>query len=1077
MAIKLELRLLGVPEIQVDGLRAPGPKLKKAQAILYYLATTGQPQTRATLAGLLWGDVPEAAALTSLRTALAGLRESFGPFLNIDRETVALRMGSSVWSDVIDFVGGAKPGTRDIWRLEEAIRLYRGDFLAGFYVQSAPDFEQWTLGQRDRLRELATGALKSLADYHAGEGNLAQAVACTRHWLDLEPWREEAHQELMRLLARDRQRSAALAQYEICRRILAEELAVEPADETTALYEHIRRGTPESSSEEDGPLGPRKHIPVPTSPPAIVTPFVGRRQELEVILRRLEDPACRLLALLGPGGIGKSRLAMEVARLQAERPPERQRFRDGILFVDLTPVGTPGGMIAAIAEAAHFSFYSRVPPRQQLLDYLQDKAMLLVLDNLEHLLAGQDILGDILAAAPGVRILVTSPEVPALREACYHPIEGMAYPADRGVPEVDIAAYDAVRLFMQEARRVHAGFSLAANCEEIVRICRLTEGMPLAIELAAAWLSVLPPGQIAHEIERSLDILRTRQHGIPERHRSVRAVFEHAYRLLRPEERRVFNRLAVFRGGFDWDAAARVAGASLGVLAALIDRSLVRMAPSGRYQMHELLRQFALGELADDPAEQAAARDGHRSYYLDFLAEREPRLRGGDQQRALAEIGNEIGNLRAAWDCALEQGQLDLVARSGDALSEFYLVRCRYQEGEQAFGYAEEIVGATADAGLMGKILARRGAFHAALGQYKSARTYLEKALAASRSGSNDSEVALALAALSEAAGWPGGSGNPEPLLRESVAILRQAGDLDGLARVLCSLAEAHVYMGDYTTAVRLADESLAFSQQIGRPDRIAHALDTLGFAWWCTGEYASAEHYYREALDLFEEIGNQLGVALALGGLGWVAWAQGGPRLPEALPYLERSLALCRHIGHRRHTASRLGMLGQVANGLGQQVAAQKYSFEGLTISMELGLFTFAALSLNALGEAACALADYRSSRRYLLRGLATALEGGLYGQVAQSLVHLATLFAQEASTLMARDSRDAKIRAAELLGTVLADGSCWAVFRDRAASLHARLAAELPPEIMADATLRGRHSTLTETAVAMLQEGAQTT
>ncbi|MBI1877997.1 MAG: XRE family transcriptional regulator [Chloroflexi bacterium] len=328
----------------------------------------------------------------------------------------------------------------------------------------------------------------------------------------------------------------------------------------------------------------KHHLPSPA------TPFIGREKELADITRRLKDPTCRLLALIGPGGIGKTRLAIRAAQHLVDAQPTELIFVHGIIFVPLTPVSSLGGLVAAIAEAANFTFYSNVPPQQQLLDYLREKEMLLVLDNFEQLLtppegedaSGVDLLAEILAVAPAVKLLVTSRETLNLQEAWFHPIAGLAFPellpapsAERTVAEVE--AYDAVRLFVQSARRAQVGFSLAAEQKSVVRICRLVEGMPLGIELAAAWLKTLACDQIAHEIERSLDILSTRLQNMPERHRSMRAVFEHSWRLLVEAEQAVLQRLSVFRGGFQYQAAESVADASLMTLAALVEKSLLQV--------------------------------------------------------------------------------------------------------------------------------------------------------------------------------------------------------------------------------------------------------------------------------------------------------------------------------------------------------------------------------------------------------------------------------------------------------------------------------------------------------------------
>ena len=301
MDARLQVRLLGAPEASLDGQRLTGLKLRKTQALLYLLASQDGPQPRSILTGLLWCDLPEAAASANLRKSLFELRHALGDFLDVERETVALRRGAAVWVDHSEFVARADaPGARDVGQLEAAVGLYRGDFLAGFHVHDAPEFEHWVAAERTRLRELALASLHTLTVCTAEAGDLAHAIAHTRHALALEPWREEAHCDLMRLLARDGQRSAALAQYEICRRALREELDVAPGPETEQVIASIRDGTLGLDAVRQGsdaaPVVVARDRPQDARPPdnlpAQATPCVGRGREIAQVTGLLADPAC-----------------------------------------------------------------------------------------------------------------------------------------------------------------------------------------------------------------------------------------------------------------------------------------------------------------------------------------------------------------------------------------------------------------------------------------------------------------------------------------------------------------------------------------------------------------------------------------------------------------------------------------------------------------------------------------------------------------------------------------------------------------------------------------------------------------
>ena len=327
--------------------------------------------------------------------------------------------------------------------------------------------------------------------------------------------------------------------------------------------------------------------------PAQATSFVGRQEELGEIAGLLADPRCRLLVLVGPGGIGKTRLAIEAAAALLGD------FADGVYFVPLQSVAAPEFIGPAVAQAIGFSFYGSDDPREQLFDYLRDRRMLLVVDNVEHLLPGGELLAELLARAPHVKLLVTSREVLGLREEWVRPVRGLAFPPGEGAAPA--GSYSAVQLFAERARQVNASFSLEREAGCAAEISRLVEGMPLAIELAAAWLRALPCAEVAREIQGSLDFLTTTLRNVPERHRNVRAVFEQTWNRLPAAEQEVFRRLSVFRGGLTREAAGAVAGADLPTLQSLVDRALLSVSPAGRYEIHELLRQFAAERLAAEP--------------------------------------------------------------------------------------------------------------------------------------------------------------------------------------------------------------------------------------------------------------------------------------------------------------------------------------------------------------------------------------------------------------------------------------------------------------------------------------------
>ncbi len=1101
MKAALHLRLLGPPDIRLDGQPVAGTISNKAQAVLYYLAVTGQPQPRSILANLLWGDTPEEAARANLRKALTDLRRVADGYLDIDRHSLALKE-TGIWVDVAEFqtivsnnsLQAENPA--DAERLQDAVDLYRGDFLTGFYVLHAPDFETWLLTEQARLRESVVQMLHLLANYYSRAEEPVRAIACVRRLLKLEPWREEGHRQLMLLLARDGQRSAALAQFETCRQVLQEELGVEPGSETIALYERIRDG--KLNRQNSDPLfpagqeqGEEELSPAPLPPysspllhnlPTPSTHFVGRTAELADVIRRLTDRDCRLLTLVGPGGIGKTRLALRVAQTFVDTGAAESFFEHGIVFVSLAGISSTGGMVSAIAEAANFLFYSNVPPRQQLLNYLQEKNMLLVLDNLEHLLdEGSELISEILTIAPQVKILVTSREALDLQEAWFHPVAGMSFPTTR-TPSLSepgegsdlgssvLEKYDAIRLFVQCASRVRVEFSLEAEQARVVRICQLVEGMPLAIELAVAWLKVLPANKIVDEIEKGLDILSTRLRNVPQRHHSIRAVFEHSWHLLREEEQEVLKRLSVFRGSFSEEAAEAVTGASLLIMATLAEKSLVRVTGQGRYQLHELLRQFAADKLASDRQAEAVTRERHSACYLGLLRAYEEMLIDQGQPQALSEIGQEIENIELAWRWAVEQNYLAAIDQSIESLYNFYQIRSRYQEGKEIFEFTITRLEASSllaehpeFSTVLNRLRARLGCFHFFLGDYEAAHNYLKASLEPARQA-NEKELIHRM--LGEVALAQGQRLVAEEQFRQSLVISREIGNLFGVAETLRGLANVAGSFGDFVEAKQLAGEALAISRQLGQPVQIARTLISLSWSINCLGEYGEAEEYVQESLAICQEIDDRLGIGEGFSFLGWAAWCQGTARLEEAAAHHKRALAVCREIGHRKYLTMSLGDLALTLIDLGEYEQASRYSREGLTIATEMGHLDHLAYNLLCLGAAACGLNDFRASRDYLIKSLKISWQAQIITQVTTALFYFAMLLARENDRTEVTEpvKLQQKIRALELLALVIHHPACWQPIKDRAAHLQAQLEAAVPPDLVNAAKIRAKDRQIEE-------------
>ena len=1145
MAEMLDLALFGGLRIRRGGVPLTGFHSRKVPALLAYLAVTGQPQPRAALADLLWGELPESAARANLRQALTNLRALVGAHLLIDRASTAVDPAGPWRVDVVQFEAHLRPlavgRTPNPAALAAAAALYTGDLLAGVALPDAPAFDEWLAGQRERLRQQAFQALHALAGAQLADGDAPAAIAALRRLLALEPWHEETHRWLMELLAADGRRSEALAQYAACRRLLAAELGVEPAPETTALYERIHAGRvgaggwglgtrgqgsgirdqgpgvreqgPEARDQETG------NSPHPLAPshnrPAALTSLIGRETELAQIAAHLADPACRLLTLIGPGGVGKTRLALRAAT------DHRAAFADGAVFVPLTAAYAPQHIVPAIAGALGLTFAGAEDPADQLLRWLGDKRLLLVLDNLEHLLAGVDLLPAILAAAPGVTLLVTSRERLAVQAEWLLTVGGLSLPEDTAVA----AAATAVQLFAERARQARADFALSLEVlPAVVRICRLVDGLPLAIELAAAWSRAFTCDEIVREIERGFDFLVTSLRDVPARHRSLRAVFDSSYEQLSPRMQAIFRALAVFRDGFGREAAGAVAGAAPADLAELADKSLLHRTAAGQYAQHELLRQYGAERLAALPAEAAAARARHGAYYAAFLHECEAALKGARQAEALAAIEAEIDDVRAAWGWAVAQRQDEALGQALDGLGLFYELRGGLQEGEAAMaGAVAALAEAPGRAGdpsaprrrLVGRLLGWQGRFCHYLGRGERAGPALARSAALLRPLAAARELAFTLTSLARHVDSQGQLDEAGRLDVEAVALFRAADDPHGVSLALNHLGGVAFDTGDVVAARRCWLESLAVRRQIGDRHGMAHDLSNLGEVARLLGEYDEARRWSEESLAVLHDLGDSWRVVLPLGNLGMLARAAGrydearrlheqclvilrviGDRrrtaealvnlalaelhagaLAAAAAALAESLAILRAIGYQRGLAACLTSLGELALRRGLATEARDRCAAGLALAHESGDRQTVGMALGGLGEATRLLGDTAAAGRHLAEALTTLHALGVLPAalgVAVGLAEVLTAAAETSPGLQADERRHRQDWAIALLACAACQPACWHATRASAERLLATLAARLPAEAVASARARGQMAVPAELLVGVTAVGA---
>ncbi|GIK43345.1 MAG: transcriptional activator [Chloroflexota bacterium] len=1011
----------------------------RLQSLLAYLVLQRHaPQSRHHLAFLLWPDTPEAQAHTNLRTLLHRLRLALPEadrFLQADAQTVRWRSDAPFTLDVADFEQSFMQ-TASATVLQQAINLYQGDLLPGCY-------DDWILPHRERLRQAFSQALEKLIIRLENERDYPAAIRSTQRLLRHDSLHEATYRRLMRLYALNGDRAGVQQVYQDCLATLQRELDVAPSPATRQAYERL--------AYIDTPITTRHNLPVQ------LIPFIGREEELAQLANLLANPACRLLTLVGPGGIGKTRLAIRAARAQIGV------YLHGIYLASLAATISADFLVSALADALNFAFHGPEDPKIQLLNYLREKEILLVLDNFEHLLAptedgksgGAGLLVEILTGAPEVKLLVTSRERLNLPGEWLFEIEGLSTPPPVSpLTGLDTATkletYSAVALFLQTGQRVQAGFLLEEEIQAAVaHLCRLVEGMPLALELAGGWVRSLSCAEIVRELEQNLSFLATSQRHVIERHQSMQAVFDHSWRLLSAEERHVFRQLSVFQGGFRREAAEQVASASLPLLSALVDKSLLRRQPSGRYDLHELLRQYAAARLAEEPEEQEAVQERHSNYYMEFLHLRSETLQSSHQRQAMAEIRVEMDNLRSAWLWGVAQGQVQKIGRSLSSLWRFYDGYGLFQEAEATFGQAvAELTGAIE------------------ISQIDKPH----------RAGDEEKQSQIVLGQLLGQQGWfafrCSWYEKSRKLLQRSVALLRQWGARAELADSLYYLGTLDWQMGNYAETESLLRESLVIYRELRLRTGIGLSLGILGLTAQAQGQYVTAKDLMQQSFGPFKETDDQLMIAAALGFIAPVLLALG--ERTQAKQRLQESLDLLRSLGYSWGLAlcfNHLGLLADLTQET-ERVEAQRLHQESLTIFTELGDRRSMALSLNYLGQVAATAGHiaYPEARQHYLAALQMAIEVQVVPIALAALTGLAALLVAPPIEETKADLIETKARAAEYLSLVLHHPASQHETKERAGRLLAELESQLPPQVSAAARARGQTRPLEAVAAEIL-------
>jgi predicted ATPase/transcriptional regulator with XRE-family HTH domain len=752
---------------------------------------------------------------------------------------------------------------------------------------------------------------------------------------------------------------------------------------------------------------PSKPEPVPAIPsagsapmrlPVPTTPLVGRETELAHITRLFQDPHCRLLTLTGSGGVGKTRLALEAAR------QVQDALKNGACFVSLMGVSAPEFMVPAIADALDFSISGSLDPTKQILNYLGSKQMLIVLDNFEHLLDGVDVLGEILQHAPDVKLLVTSRESLHLQAEWTTEVYGLPIPQTAQTGE--LASSSAARFFLQRARQANANFTLAdEDRPALLRICQLVQGLPLALELAASWVRTLSCREIAREIERGLSFLAVTARDIPERHRSITAVFDHSWRLLSEQEQRALRQLSVFRGGFTREAAEQIAGANLPLLSSLVNKSLAQHNDihAGRFELHELIRQYAAMRLEETVTEERATRKRHSQYYLSLLEKHEPGLRSRQQKETLTTITADIDNLRTAWDVAVSSEAIEWLRHASGPLYYIYELLQYFREAELAYKRAADMIrtrlahhATREDIGL-----------EAALGDMLNYQAFFNLR--------------------------PGNNREALELFKSSMALLKPLNEPQSLAFAFTHSGIVHWAMGNFDDASRELSEGLSISKTLSHPWLRGLSVGLLGGVIHDMGRYEQAYSLLSESMAIFRSMGDPYFILLI--GIYFSRTAQTLGRLSETHTVLQEGLQLARESGNRWSIGLALERLGTFAQITSRNEEAQQLLEESLGLLCEVGDRWSLSWVLNDLSQLALTCHSDAEAERYAVEAIRVATEAGNHPSALNALVILS----------MIRAKQNLHVPAMEMALHVLQHSSSTRDAKDRAERIRLELESKL--------------------------------
>jgi predicted ATPase/DNA-binding SARP family transcriptional activator len=1044
MEAHFKLYLFGAPRMERDGETVEFTS-RRALAALAYIALSPHSISRETLATLLWPDASPEKSRARLRRLIYDLNQALGKgVLQSTSDNIGFSPNVNIWVDVKEFKSSADAILGEnpehlvleklITKMANAAELAQGDFLGGFSLPDSLEFDDWQFYERENLRRLLDAVLERLVDLYQEAGNYAQAVYWGQKRRALDHLSEPAARQLMTVMAAAGQQSSAVRVYDLLTQSLRELLDIEPEDETTELYESIRKRkfVPAAPQEGEPVKKPRLSAPLTLAPhnlPDRSSSFVGRAAEISQIKQLLTSNGARLVTLTGPGGVGKTRLALQSAYTILLNNEGNNPFKDGIYFISLAPVSTGGGIASAAASEMNLpSFLDGVPVQEQLILSLQGRSILLIFDNFEHLLEDQDsisLLSRILTDAASVKLLVTSRSRVNVLDEQVIQIGGFSIPEESSAftaSDDEFSSYSAVEFFIECARRIQPSFTLTPDfAPHILKICRMVDGLPLAIELAAAWISVLSPSEIAVEIEKSLDFLEADWRDMPERQKSLRVIFETSWQILTKEEQDALRGLSIFSGGFTRQAAEAVCSVDLKILLNLSGKSWLTRQDQGRFQIHNLLRAYAYEKLEEDKTAYKMAWDRYSKYYAQFLSQQGELMKGPNQGEAFKAVKEEFQNIRMAWLDLVEKEAFDSLKRmlyglvrealpSGRAFEALSLIEAahkRLQASEKFDPVLSAILQTprlSAIAGLflydsletpskdenetLSRVWNEAGSFPSEMGYWYILLTYqygrsinrlealqkLTDLLPVLKETGKDWEWSTAKVAVASLLSFIEEYDEAAKHLDTAISFQKSTGDRIQCALSLHLAGSISIRKGNFNRAENFLKESLELVNEAGEASFQLPVLSTLAGLYLKKGEFDMAFHHLELSGQIARQIANPFMEAAAFSTYSYEAVRYGS--MERALETRLRSINLFENVKARHYAAWCYWELGELHRVNGDLLEAVRWYKSALPVFEELGISSGQAFYERGLGDLALMTGEHEKALFHFERGYSLAVE-----------------------------------------------------------------------------------------------------